>query len=120
MERWYAAEKCGQRGSAISGENRSPFGRTSRPRRGTSDSTAGPVGVAAVVGKGDAAGGAVAGGCRSSTTTTRVTPAIVERVATIFSWSLCGRPAASTVTTPSFTVIRPPLTSSWRSSTAVA
>ncbi len=118
-KRWYAAEKWGQWGSAIRGANRSPFGKTSRPRRGTSASTAGPLGVAAVVGSGAAAGGAVAGGCCRSTTTTWTTPAIVESVATSFSRSLPGRPAASTVTTPSFTVILLPLTSICRSSTAV-
>ena len=79
-KRWYTAEKCGKRGSAISGAKRRPFGRTSSPRRGTSASTAGPVGVAAVVARGAPAGAAVAGGDGSSPTTTRVTPAIVESV----------------------------------------
>ena len=118
-KRWYTAEKWGQRGSAIRGAKRSPFGRISRPRCGTSASTAGPLGVAAVVGRGDAAGGAVAGGLGRSTTTTRATPAIDESVDTSFSWSLVASPAASIVTTPSFTVILLPFTSSWRSSTAV-
>ena len=117
--RWYTAEKCGHRGSAISGANRRLRGKSSTPRRGTSASTAGPLGVAAVVGSGDVAGAAVAGGCRSSTTNTCRTPAMVESVATIFSRSLAGTPAISRVTTPSFTVILLPFTSICRSSTAV-
>jgi hypothetical protein len=72
------AEKCSQRGSAISAAKRRPFGRKPAPRDLRLHGRARRRG--SVVGRGAPAGAAVAGGDGSSITTTRVTPAIVESV----------------------------------------